>query len=77
MMPKPKYDHPVIQKGAVQVFAHLAQMPMSPELKEVSEHGIQVWQNPWDGMTPEWIVGSVTVPSRPLVGGRCGVRSAL
>lgn len=34
-MPKPKYDHPVIQKGAVQVFAHLAQKPMSPELKEV------------------------------------------
>lgn len=35
-MPKPKYDHPVIQKGAVQVFAHLAQKPMSPELKEVT-----------------------------------------
>lgn len=35
MMPKPKYDHPVIQKGAVQVFAHLTQKPMSPELKEV------------------------------------------
>ncbi|CAM9371039.1 unnamed protein product [Ectocarpus sp. 12 AP-2014] len=34
LMPKPKYDHPVIQKGAVQVFAHLAQKPMSPELKK-------------------------------------------
>eukprot|EP00903_Cladosiphon_okamuranus_P005360 g5354.t1 len=34
LMPKPKYDHPVIQKGAVQVFAHLTQKPMSPELKE-------------------------------------------
>ena len=46
-MPKPKYDHPVIQKGAVQVFAHLAQKPMTPELKEVSTefsngvHGLQ------------------------------------
>lgn len=36
LMPKPKYDHPVIQKGAVQVFAHLVQKPMSPELKEVN-----------------------------------------
>ncbi|CAB1121292.1 unnamed protein product [Ectocarpus sp. CCAP 1310/34] len=34
LMPKPKYDHPVIKKGAVQVFAHLAQKPMSPELKK-------------------------------------------
>lgn len=34
-MPKPKYDHPVIQKGAVQVFAHLAQKPMSADLKKV------------------------------------------
>ncbi|CAM9819394.1 unnamed protein product [Ectocarpus sp. 6 AP-2014] len=34
LMPKPKYDHPVIQKGAVQVFAHLAQKPMSPDLKK-------------------------------------------
>lgn len=32
LMPKLKYDHPVIQKGAVQVFAHLAQKPMSTEL---------------------------------------------
>lgn len=42
LMPKPKYDHPVIQKGAVQVFAHLAQKPMSPEMKEVnSEHSVK------------------------------------
>lgn len=34
-MPKLKYDHPVIQKGAVQVFAHLAQKPMSTELCKV------------------------------------------
>ncbi|CAM9712379.1 unnamed protein product [Pylaiella littoralis] len=34
LMPKPKYDHPVIQKGAVQVFAHLAQKPMSADLKK-------------------------------------------
>ncbi|CAM9858842.1 unnamed protein product, partial [Hapterophycus canaliculatus] len=33
-MPKPKYDHPVIKKGAVQVFAHLAQKPMSAALKK-------------------------------------------
>lgn len=43
MMPKPKYDHPVIQKGAVQVFAHLAQKPMSPELREVST--CRIWYN--------------------------------
>lgn len=36
-MPKPKYDHPVIQKGAVQVFAHLAQKPMSADLKKVKK----------------------------------------
>lgn len=36
LMPKPKYDHPVIQKGAVQVFAHLAQKPMSADLKKVN-----------------------------------------
>lgn len=35
VMPKLKYDHPVIQKGAVQVFAHLVQKPMSPELRKV------------------------------------------
>lgn len=35
LMPKLKYDHPVILKGAVQVFAHLVQKPMSPELMEV------------------------------------------
>ena len=35
MMPKLKYDHPVIQKGAVQVFAHLAQKPMSADLCKV------------------------------------------
>lgn len=35
-MPKLKYDHPVIQKGAVQVFAHLAQKRMSSELCKVS-----------------------------------------
>lgn len=34
-MPKPKYDHPVIQKGAVQVFAHLAQKPLSADLRKV------------------------------------------
>ncbi|CAM9614777.1 unnamed protein product, partial [Sphacelaria rigidula] len=34
VMPKLKYDHPVIQKGAVQVFAHLVQKPMSPELRK-------------------------------------------
>eukprot|EP00904_Undaria_pinnatifida_P013204 jgi/Undpi1/9013/HiC_scaffold_26.g11474.m1 len=32
LMPKLKYDHPVIQKGAVQVFAHVAQKPMSNDL---------------------------------------------
>lgn len=37
LMPKPKYDHPVIQKGAVQVFAHLAQKPMSADLKKVNK----------------------------------------
>ena len=35
LMPKLKYDHPVIQKGAVQVFAHLAQKPMSADLCKV------------------------------------------
>lgn len=34
-MPKPKYDHPVIKKGAVQVLAHLAQKPMSAALQKV------------------------------------------
>ena len=37
-MPKPKYDHPVIQKGAVQVFAHLAQKPMSADLRKVRDN---------------------------------------
>ncbi|CAM9107702.1 unnamed protein product [Laminaria digitata] len=32
LMPKLKYDHPVIQKGAVQVFSHLARKPMSTGL---------------------------------------------
>lgn len=36
-MPKPKYDHPVIQKGAVQVFAHLARKTMSTDLCQVKE----------------------------------------
>lgn len=35
-MPKLKYDHPVIQKGAVVVFTHLVQRQMSEELHKVS-----------------------------------------
>lgn len=35
IMPKLKYDHPVIQKGAVLVFAHLMQKPVGEELRKV------------------------------------------
>ena len=35
-MPKPKYDHPIILKGAVQIFAHLAQKPTSADLQKVT-----------------------------------------
>lgn len=34
LMPKLKYDHPVIQKGAVQVFAHLVQKSLSTDLRK-------------------------------------------
>ncbi|CAM9348933.1 unnamed protein product [Ascophyllum nodosum] len=34
LMPKPKYDHPIILKGAVQIFAHLAQKPTSADLQK-------------------------------------------
>lgn len=34
-MPKPRYDHSVIQKGVVQIFSHLVQKPMSVDLRKV------------------------------------------
>lgn len=34
-MPKAKYDHPIILKGAVQIFAHLVQKEMSTDLQKV------------------------------------------
>lgn len=45
-MPKLKYDHPVIQKGAVQVFAHLVQKQMSANLLKVRTRTNESTQRP-------------------------------
>ncbi|CAM9743245.1 unnamed protein product [Discosporangium mesarthrocarpum] len=34
VMPKPKYEHPVIQKGAVLIFSHLARRDIGPALRK-------------------------------------------
>lgn len=63
-MPKPKYDHPVIQKGAVQVFAHLARKPMSDELRQVCDKTRAVSE-----MTVSWHSGRDTSSADVAVGG--------